>query len=380
MIGYTLQSNLFALIILFIVYKGSRNHVDYSNYKDRAFLWILITNAIILTIDSISIFFYDVPGKHVYVIQSTLKMVFFALNPLPGYFWTIYVYDYVFHDARRMKRLIVIGLIPMVVNVLIAFASIWGGYFFVIGEGNSYHRGSWFLLVPLLAFSYTIFAFFIIFIKRKQLNRKEWLPLLIYAFPPIIGGLLQTFVYGMVTLWPSLSISLLIIYVFIQSKSVNTDFLTGLNNRRAFDNHIEDAYKWKRDRKEIAGFMMDMDHFKHINDTYGHRVGDTALIEMSRIIKESFRKNDFLARLGGDEFAAIIEIDQPSDIEVIRQRLNDKVEAFNRHNVGSYQLSISCGSRAFDSDVDQTLVAFFEKLDSDMYEEKTEKKSKRRSG
>jgi len=157
-----------------------------------------------------------------------------------------------------------------------------------------------------------------IIINHKRLRRQEWLPLLIFAFPPIVGGLLQTFIYGMVTLWPSLSISLLIIYVFVQSKIVNTDSLTGLNNRRAFDNYLDNCQKLKDDNKKIAGFLMDMDHFKTINDTFGHQVGDKALIEMSQIIRESFRKHDFIARLIGDEFAAIIEVLNIQEIEIIK--------------------------------------------------------------
>ena len=84
----------------------------------------------------------------------------------------------------------------------------------------------------------------------------------------------------------------------------NTDYLTGLNNRRALlsylDNHLnEPTY--------IVSF--DLDNFKNVNDTYGHQVGDEALIIFSKILKQTF-KNDFIARMGGDEFVLLSKLNK----------------------------------------------------------------------
>ncbi len=378
MIEYTIQSNIFALLVLLIVYKGAQKHTDTSRLRHRIFIYILIINALLLGIDSISIFLYDVPGEWVYVSQSFLTMVFYSLNPVPGFLWLLYVHDFIYHDMRSFKKLSTVGLVPVLINVALSLASIWGGYLYLIGEGNSYQRGAWFLLVPLFAFSYTGIAFVIIFLNRDRIPRQEWLALQVFALPPMIGGLLQTFIYGMVTLWPSLSISILIIYVFIQSKEFDTDFLTGLNNRRSFDYHLDDWRKWKKDDRLIAGFMMDMDRFKDINDTFGHQTGDKALVEMSQIIRESFRKNDFIARIGGDEFAAVIEVKNPEEIEVIKERLTEKVRNFNQLSRNGYSLSISSGGDVFNPEKYGTLPVFFEALDNKMYEEKTHKRSLRK--
>lgn len=377
MITYTLQANLFALIILAIVFKGARKYTDMNRFRDRIFLSLLMLNALILVIDSLSIFLYDVPGKAVFIGQSFFKSLFFSLNPLPSFLWIVYVYDFIFHDAQKVKKVIKIGIIPVVINALLSIASIWGGYLFMIGEGNSYQRGEWFFIMPFFAFSYSIFAFVMIFINRSKVQRKDLLPLLSFSIPPILGGLLQTFIYGLVVLWPSLTISLLIIYVFIQSESINTDFLTGLNNRREFEFHMENWQKWKKPDRSIACYMMDLDQFKEINDTFGHQTGDKALIEMSRIIKESFRRNDFLARLGGDEFVAIIEVYNEKELEVIQKRIMDNVDDFNRLGESTYKLSVSCGCGIFDPEGKQSLNEFFDILDQQMYEEKRVKQSER---
>lgn len=81
------------------------------------------------------------------------------------------------------------------------------------------------------------------------------------------------------------------------------DELTGLLNRSAF-NELVDIYK--NVKEDIAFLLIDVDHFKSINDTYGHSVGDMALQRVAALLEESFRSNDFPIRYGGDEFAIIM--------------------------------------------------------------------------
>ena len=375
MILYTLQANIFALLVLLIIYIGVKKHTNMSIAKDRLFMYILYTNALILIIDCFSIFLYDVPGQLVFVSQSFLTTAFYVLNPLPGFFWILYVYVFIFHEHKQLKKLAWIASILVMINAVLSIASIWTGSLFIIGPDNSYDRGPLFFLMPVCAFIYTIIGFFVIIIERKKINSRDFVPLLLFAVPPAIGGLLQSLVYGLVVLWPSLTISLLIIYVFIQSKTINTDFLTGLNNDRSFYTYLNDWKKWKKDDKSIVGFMMDMDNFKDINDRLGHHVGDRALKEMSQILKDSFRRYDFIARLGGDEFVAIIEVSNPSEINVIKERLFQAIDTFNQANTNQYHLSISFGLDTFNPEKEETLKSFFNRLDKLMYEHKASKKN-----
>jgi len=85
------------------------------------------------------------------------------------------------------------------------------------------------------------------------------------------------------------------------------DALTRLPNRRSFDEHLANALSIaQRKSTSFAVFYMDLDGFKAINDSYGHDVGDSALIAVSKRIKEVIRGSELLARVGGDEFAMII--------------------------------------------------------------------------
>lgn len=87
-----------------------------------------------------------------------------------------------------------------------------------------------------------------------------------------------------------------------------TDHMTGAQNRRSFDDHlIKTVQMHNFDGAPVTMLMLDIDHFKKVNDTYGHDVGDFIIKECVRMIKETFhRSNDFVARLGGEEFAVVL--------------------------------------------------------------------------
>ncbi|MDT8311204.1 MAG: diguanylate cyclase, partial [Methylophaga sp.] len=86
------------------------------------------------------------------------------------------------------------------------------------------------------------------------------------------------------------------------------DPLTGLPNRSVFNDRLEHAiHKLQRNSGRLAVFFIDLDHFKHINDSLGHRAGDALLCEVSRRIRSCVRESDTVARLGGDEFTVVLE-------------------------------------------------------------------------
>lgn len=93
----------------------------------------------------------------------------------------------------------------------------------------------------------------------------------------------------------------------ISTRAAQTDELTGLKNRRAFFEHAQQLYSHCRNYQlPLCAVMLDMDHFKHINDTYGHQIGDQVLRQMGVVISQSFRESDVHGRLGGEEFAVLL--------------------------------------------------------------------------
>lgn len=110
-------------------------------------------------------------------------------------------------------------------------------------------------------------------------------------------------------------------------KIANVDYLTELYNRRYFFESGNMLFSnAKRRNISIATAMLDIDHFKSINDTYGHNTGDIVLKEIAYLLKQSFRNSDLIARVGGEEFAAILVDADEKTVLNIFETLRKKVE------------------------------------------------------
>lgn len=127
------------------------------------------------------------------------------------------------------------------------------------------------------------------------------------------------------------------------------DTLTGLLNRKTFDHRIQkilskmqNAPKRSEDTQKQQHYLaiFDIDHFKRINDQFGHLIGDEVLLLFSQLINQSYRETDPLFRFGGEEFVGVFECHSDSDIVMILERLRKKVSNFNFPQVGNVSVSV----------------------------------------
>jgi diguanylate cyclase (GGDEF)-like protein len=123
------------------------------------------------------------------------------------------------------------------------------------------------------------------------------------------------------------------------------DSLTGMLNRRAFDNEWHDSIHVLSNRRiEIGLILFDVNHFKAINDTYGHQVGDQVLIAISQSIQNTLRANENLYRIGGDEFAAIIIGSSANSLVTLGERCIGAISRYDFSSLGIKEtVRISCG-------------------------------------
>lgn len=113
----------------------------------------------------------------------------------------------------------------------------------------------------------------------------------------------------------------------ILQSMATTDVLTGLLNRRYFDRRIiEEIARANRHKSNLSLALFDIDHFKQINDTYGHTVGDKILKELGEIILINTRESDIAARYGGEEFALILPETTQIEASELLERLRQLVE------------------------------------------------------
>lgn len=149
------------------------------------------------------------------------------------------------------------------------------------------------------------------------------------------------------------------------------DDLTGLQNRRGFLELAGEQLKLaRRSNRELLLFFLDVDGMKQINDEFGHREGDAALIRIAQVLRSTFRDSDVVGRLGGDEFA-VITVDTGVDAEsAISERLRANLDECNSASGAVYHLDVSVGSVRSDPASDASLAELMVQADRLMYRNK----------
>lgn len=152
----------------------------------------------------------------------------------------------------------------------------------------------------------------------------------------------------------------------------NRDQLTGLYNRRCFMEVLQrEVAGAGRHESNLVLCMMDLDHFKQVNDTYGHPAGDTVLSHIGMKLKECIRDSDFICRYGGEEFAVILPNTQPEKAWIVCERFREVV-AGHRFKCGSseFSMTISIGIASYDSGTNRSALEFLEMADQALYQAK----------
>ena len=158
-----------------------------------------------------------------------------------------------------------------------------------------------------------------------------------------------------------------------------TDPLTGLPNARYLALRFEEeAARARRTDRSFQVMMLDLDEFKNVNDTYGHKVGDRVLREVAHLIQGQLREYDFLARNGGDEFVALVQEVVGAQVEDLCMRIESAVSKFSlavgKNRFASVGISIGTATFGLHGEtLDQLVVA----ADNEMYRMKSDHRSTR---
>ncbi|RJP81280.1 MAG: GGDEF domain-containing protein [Desulfobacteraceae bacterium] len=157
----------------------------------------------------------------------------------------------------------------------------------------------------------------------------------------------------------------------ILEQELLSDPLTGANNRRAYDRTIENEMsRYRRYKRPFSLLLLDVDHFKKINDTYGHVIGDKCLKEIIKRIKPALRETDFLARYGGEEFIVILPETGGEIAQQTAERLRSIIENIEfLHKKEQVKITISIGATQARPE-DETHESIFHRTDKALYEAK----------
>lgn len=149
------------------------------------------------------------------------------------------------------------------------------------------------------------------------------------------------------------------------------DELTDISNRRGFMLLAQHSmHLCIREKLPAALVFIDLDNFKHINDTYGHMEGDRTLSDFATQLKTSFRESDIVARLGGDEFAILLTNHTRDEAEHSVERFRQSLDKLTHDSQYGYDINFSYGIVEYDPDRHTSVEALLEAGDRQMYQNK----------
>jgi diguanylate cyclase (GGDEF)-like protein len=227
------------------------------------------------------------------------------------YFWYRFVFVRSFPTPKRPKLVNILMFVPLVVIIATDIISLSTGWLFYVKDGEflTTDAFTWvqgvvnyfYLLVP------TVYSVYRFFASRSHIEKVESITFAGYMVAPLISGFLEDVVPEVPILALNIFLIIHFLFVMIQNHQIYTDALTNLNNRRHLNEFLEEQLPKASSEKPVVLFMMDINGFKVINDTYGHVEGDNALMLFSDVLKDlAVRENAFAARYGGDEFCLVM--------------------------------------------------------------------------
>lgn len=154
------------------------------------------------------------------------------------------------------------------------------------------------------------------------------------------------------------------------------DSLTRLHSRQFFiDKLTESIQKCRQGGSKVALALIDLDNFKHINDTYGHRSGDIVLMKVAEVIKGTVRAGDVASRYGGDEFVLMLEGADVLTATAVAHRIDEEIASL-KFDFGAAEVHVSASIGIAEFEMSMSLESFITSADKDMYHNKRRRKHK----
>jgi len=294
-------------------------------------------------------------------------MFLFHLCLMPAIAFTISVFS--FRKSLYNKMIYLLIIAPMVAslgNLLIVTTA----ENYIVYLPAIYLIIFWTLTISGLRITHSLISvIFIVISSTVFLNKipsNIFIMHLFWMFASLCFGLVSAYIFE------RLNKQVFLNYKILEQLAI-TDNLTGLFNRSKFNEVIKnEVSRCERFGHTFGLAIVDIDHFKSVNDNYGHQVGDTVLIEIANIIKENLRTTDILFRWGGEEFIIMCLEAKKEGVKVLVENIRKKIEENNFKTIGSKTVSI--GFTMYEkNDDDITLV---KKADDALYKAKNDGRNK----
>lgn len=361
--------NVTGLVILFVLLKLRVVNHSAKNAGDYLFELMVVLTVGALVLETVSFLLDGKPGRLVHAVQYLFNGYLFFASCAVGMVWVLYVDYQIYRSLPHLKKRLFQYLPLFLIVVGMLLCDLFGaGLIFSITEENVYLRGNFVMVPYLVLYFYYGSSFFLAIYAVRRRGHVQFFPIHYFVTPALVGTITQGMFYGLAAGWFSLSLALMFIRMQLQNQNTFVDDLSGLYNRKFYLYYICKIRK-SRKYKTVSGIMLDVNHFKSINDQFGHTMGDDAIRSIGQILSEVTAENGTAFRLSGDEFVVISDGAREQDTLQLMERIRQQVELFDTSSGRPYQLSLAMGytiCEAANLDSDE----FLRRMDMKMYEAK----------
>lgn len=348
---------------------------SFSKIERRVFI-------ITLVLEFLEVFSYNLEFYFSELDYPTTWRVFFSVV---GYIVRpalVYPFIYLLRQETKFKdnKWFFLDLIPLAFVIVIQMLAFGTDLVFSYNENNNFNRG------PLGYVSMIVTIFYLVeaaasIVMAKVFGNKVGISLIILVLAYVILAMVFESYFEIRSLGISAAIFSIVYFMFaLQTNHLDsatrelktlseTDALSQLSNRYYGEKMIDEALANKR-----AGLfaIIDLDDFKHINDTYGHMAGDEAIVKVAKVLKENLAKDDVVMRLGGDEFAVysthvLGKEDAEEAVERLFKLINSiEIEGTNK----DFMVCASVGVARYDGVSEASFDTLYHEADKKLYEAK----------
>ena len=375
-IPLALNATLGSILVIILILVTYLRLYTIDRFRRNTFCILLACCLAAIICDFGFLLLSDIPGDTAHSLRRLFNSLHCLFQIISCCYVMVFIDYMIFKQMYRSGKTLKVTYIVSGIYALVLLVS----YIFEFSQTNLinnvfYHNGHFYLRI-ILGCGPMFFALGEIFLHRDLLKKSQIIMFFALLTLFILDLAFDFLLDAAYLAWPCVTAALLYAYFFIVQSHVSIDPLTEAGNRLSF-NEFADKISRSATGESWAIVMIDMDHFKQINDTLGHQEGDNALGYMAEIIKSCIKKNDFVARYGGDEFVLATQVEKDTaehDILKLMNEIQIVIDIFNEREVCPFKLEISYGYDVYTADGTQSFTELLNHIDTLMYKNKNERR------
>ncbi|SEL49944.1 diguanylate cyclase (GGDEF) domain-containing protein [Butyrivibrio sp. ob235] len=314
------------------------------------------------------------------IIPSTQSAMFivsiipYAFIVACSYCWFIFCELNQQNKDILSRKGVIKSAVPMIVAILLILFGAFGGIVFSFDESGTLLYGPLYAVLVLVPIGYmvhaSIKAFIRVYTQERYIDHGLYFVIGIFPLLPIVCGVLQLIFLEIPIMCFGATLSILQVYLTSLEDLISMDSLTQVNNRHQMQRYLLKKMKTPTPGLSLYLMIIDVDHFREINDNYGHIEGDKALVRVSTAMKEAcqaHRNRFFVSRYGGDEFIIIAETEYKGEVNWLSDKIRSSVKILNEKAAAPYDLSVCVGIAEYDYSSPVPIPSLIARAGTDLY-------------